>query len=290
MTWPEGNFHVTTDYDALNRPREIKELGTTRLAHYTYDDLSRRHVVTLGNGTRTTYSYDARGEFALLAHALAGDTHDIQWNYTRNQLQDIKSETWSNDRYQWKAHAAGTKTYRSNGLNQYTAAAGATLKYDPKGNLAGDGVWSYTYDTDNKLKSATKGGYAAGLHYDAEGRLHRTVLDGVTTVLRYDGTDLVAEYAENGTLLRRYVHAPGVDEPLVRYEGSGTARKTWLYANGQSSVVGAANKWSHQTMSKPEDAMEAIAYSELLIACQVDGCTHVFQPTLDEPASDPVEK
>ncbi len=43
-------------------------------------------------------------------------------------------------------------------------------------------------------------------------------------------------------------------------------------------------------MSKPEDAIETLAYSELLISCQVDGCTSVFQPTLDEPATDPVEE
>lgn len=43
-------------------------------------------------------------------------------------------------------------------------------------------------------------------------------------------------------------------------------------------------------MSKPEEAMETLAYSELLISCQVEGCGSVFQPTLDEPATDPVEE
>ncbi len=55
----------------------------------------------------------------------------------------------------------GTRSYSANGLNQYTAAAGATLSYDNRGNLTGDGVWTYAYDADNKLKSATKTGYAA---------------------------------------------------------------------------------------------------------------------------------
>lgn len=43
-------------------------------------------------------------------------------------------------------------------------------------------------------------------------------------------------------------------------------------------------------MNKPEDAMETLAYSELLISCQMDGCSNVFQPALDEPATDPVEE
>ena len=60
-------------------------------------------------------------------------------------------------------------------------------------------------------------------------------------VAAYDGVDLVAEYNSAGTLLRRYVHGPGVDEPLVWYEGTGTANKSWLYADHLGSVVATAN-------------------------------------------------
>ena len=42
-------------------------------------------------------------------------------------------------------------------------------------------------------------------------------------------------------------------------------------------------------MNNPLQAMETLAYSELLITCQMDGCNHVFQPTLNEPATDPVD-
>lgn len=38
----------------------------------------------------------------------------------------------------------------------------------------------------------------------------------------FDGTDLIAKYDGSNALLRRYVHGPGVDEPLVWYEGTGT--------------------------------------------------------------------
>ena len=56
----------------------------------------------------------------------------------------------------------------------------------------------------------------------------------------YDGTDVVGEYASGG-LIRRYVHGPGIDEPLVWYEGSGTGSKTWLYADHQGSIAATAN-------------------------------------------------
>ncbi|WP_300286170.1 RHS repeat-associated core domain-containing protein [Nitrosomonas sp.] len=51
----------------------------------------------------------------------------------------------------------------------------------------------------------------------------------------------MAEYNSGGTLLRRYVHGPGIDEPLVWYEGTTTTNKTWLYQDQLGSVIGTAN-------------------------------------------------
>jgi RHS repeat-associated protein len=38
-------------------------------------------------------------------------------------------------------------------------------------------------------------------------------------------------------VLRRYVHGPGADEPLVWYEGSGTTDRRWLLADERGSVM-----------------------------------------------------
>ncbi|MCG5510088.1 RHS repeat-associated core domain-containing protein, partial [Ectothiorhodospira lacustris] len=241
LTWPETAFYVTTTYDAMNRPTAIKELGTTNLATYAYDDLSRRTTVSLSNGTTTSYGYSPQGTLASLAHNLTGSAQDLTYSYTRNQVQEIVGQSWTNNLYQWAGYANGTKNYTSNRLNQYTTAAGATITHDAQGNLTGDGIWTYTFDTDNKLKTANRSGYSATLAYDAEGRLRRTVLAGTTTDLAYDGVDLVAEYNSTGALLRRYVHGPGIDEPLVWYEGTTTTNKRWLYADHLGSIVGQAN-------------------------------------------------
>jgi RHS repeat-associated protein len=112
---------------------------------------------------------------------------------------------------------------------------------DQDGNLTGDGVWSYAYDLDNRLKTASKTGLAATLAYDGEGRLRQTAIAGVTSNLLYDGQDLLAEYDGSGNLLRRYVHGPGIDEPLVWYEGTGTTQKTWLYGDHLGSIVATAD-------------------------------------------------
>lgn len=44
----------------------------------------------------------------------------------------------------------GTRSYSANGLNQYTAPAGASLGYDANANLTGDGTWTYGYDLNKR--------------------------------------------------------------------------------------------------------------------------------------------
>lgn len=73
--------------------------------------------------------------------------------------------------------------------------------------------------------------------YDPQGRLHQTASGGGTTQFLYSGADLVAEYDESGNLVRRYVPGPGTDEPLVWYQGSGTADRRWLHADVRGTVV-----------------------------------------------------
>jgi RHS repeat-associated protein len=115
---------------------------------------------------------------------------------------------------------------------------------DANANLTGDGTWTYGYDLNNRLKTAAKAGTSATLAYDAEGRLRHsaiTIGSTATSNLLYDGVDLVAEYNAANVLQRRYVHGPGVDEPLVVYEGATTTAKSWLYADHLGSIVGTAN-------------------------------------------------
>ena len=59
----------------------------------------------------------------------------------------------------------------------------------------------------------------------------------MTTRFGYDGDSLIAEYDVMNALLRRYVHGPGADAPLVWYEGNGTTNRRWLIPDERGSIV-----------------------------------------------------
>lgn len=47
----------------------------------------------------------------------------------------------------------------------------------------------------------------------------------------------MAEYDSAGALKARYVHGAGVDDPLVWYEGAGTADRRYLMSDERGSIV-----------------------------------------------------
>lgn len=73
-------------------------------------------------------------------------------------------------------------------------------------------------------------------------RLYQTAGgSGGTRRFAYDGQDLIAEYDGSNAMLRRYVHGPGSDEPLVWYEGSGTSDRRFLHSDERGSVIATSN-------------------------------------------------
>ena len=65
---------------------------------------------------------------------------------------------------------------------------------------------------------------------------------GVQTRLDMLGDQqLITEMDSGHNILRRYVHGPGVDEPLVWYEGSGTGDRRFLHADERGSIIAISN-------------------------------------------------
>ena len=104
--------------------------------------------------------------------------------------------------------------------------------------MTDDGPNAYTYDFDNRLLTADTPGDDATMKYDPLGRLYEiAITGGATTRFLYDGANVIAEYNGSNSLLRRYVHGPGADEPAVWLEGTGTSNKRWLHADARGSII-----------------------------------------------------
>jgi RHS repeat-associated protein len=239
LTWPDA-YYVAYDYLLSGDLTAVRENGASSgigvLATFAYDDLGRRTAITRGNGVTTSYSFDAAWRLSSLANDLTGTSADVTLGFTRNAAGQALTRTSTNTAYD-PVMASASETYTPNGLNQLAAVGAVSLTYDGRGNLTGDGAKTYGYDVANQLTSVT----GATLAYDVVGRLAETTTSSTTTKFAYDGLELIGEYSSAGSLLRRYVHGPATDEPLVWYEGSGTADRRWLVADQLGSIITVAD-------------------------------------------------
>lgn len=232
------SLFVDYDYLVTGEVTKIRENGATTgigvLAAYTYDNSGRKTLLSLGNGASQAFSYDAVSRLSSFTADLAGSAHDLTvGNISYNPAAQIAGQSRSNDIYAWTGTSIVSRPYSSNGVNQYTQSGSITPTYDGRGNLVSAGTTTYGYNSEDMLTSASGG---VSLAYDPLMRLQQ-ISGGTTTRFGYDGLSLIAEYDGSNGVLRRYVHGAGMDQPLVQYEGSGTADRRFLMADERGSVI-----------------------------------------------------
>jgi RHS repeat-associated protein len=250
ITHPDGKA-FSYIYDGLDRMTYVHDKASITHAddyviRYYYRPEGPRYVAIRGvgpGGFTTVHHYDTVQRLAVMGNDLPGTANDMSVTLAYNPASQIRQYSRDNNAYAWTGSVAVNRPYSVNGQNQYIAAGPATFLYDPNGNLISDGTTSFVYDVENRLLSAsgTKNG---ALVYDPLGRLAQTSggAAGVTQFL-YDGDKLIAEYDASGALTRRYVHGPGVDEPVAVYEGPalGIAGRRYTLPDERGSIVGLVN-------------------------------------------------
>ena len=172
---------------------------------YDYDSVYRLTFVDYNDGNDMSFHYDALG----------------------NRRRTING---------------GTVQYQTNSLNQYTSVGGTACTYDDNGNLAFDGRFRYYYDCENRLIDVNDAGDArvASYAYDYLGRrISRTIYGSPNVTIRYayDGDQIIAEYDGSGTLLRKFVYGPGVDEPICLIDVANGNAAYYYHLDGLGSVV-----------------------------------------------------
>lgn len=241
ITHPDGHV-FRYEYDGADNLVAIRENSDTTLLVQSYNPQGQRHAITRTGGANTNYGFDGIGRLKTFTQNFSGTNHDLTTTFAYNPASQIISQSRSNSAYVYTGNRNITGNYSVNRMNQYTGAGGKVVRHDNNGNTTNDGDTAYTYDTENRLLSAS-GQHVASLQYDPLGRLEAIESNGTHTRFLYDGDALVAEYNGSGTVIKRYVHGSGIDEPLVEYHGSGVnnASRRFLHANQQGSIIAVSN-------------------------------------------------
>ena len=178
--------------------------------------MSNRKTTRRDGGVTDTLGYDQNSQ--MTAFSLGGTATSLTYDANGNRKQ------------------VGATTYATvNGLNQYTTVGTASVGYGTNGNLNSYNTWSYGYDAENHLTSASKTGTSSGFYYDGLGRQVARTINGVTTYSLWDGANRVAEYGAGGALLNRWIFAAG---DLVRSPNPQllpTAVQTYYYPTASAA-------------------------------------------------------
>jgi len=267
--YPDAGY-IAYSYDALNRVRTaVHSHSVGTLYSIGYNQQGQRRKLVRGGSISPTesslgcvtmvrvscYGYDSVGRLTSYGHDLKDTVHDVSWRFGDGSLNGSGSGynpasqimRWgaSSTHYDYKESVASTEARAYNGLNQDSGIAALVGGYDPSGNLAYEGTdpraRTFVYDAENRLLSVSVGGaLTLSLEYDVEGRLYKSSSPSKTTSFVYDGTRLIGEY-DGASLIRRYVHGPGVDEPLVWFEGAAYTDRRYFIANYQGSIIATTN-------------------------------------------------
>ena len=252
----------TFDYDGLNR-LILKAVFGGQVVSYGYD-LAGRLTSVSDNSTAivpavsptgstvayaTTYTYDAlnqatKAEWDPAPAATgppAGPLVTVGHSYDRTNRrigQTVDDNTW----LAYPAGAPSTVTYTANTLNQYATVTGLTPSYNANGNLTGDGTYTYGYDAENRLVSASGAGNTAAYAYDGRGQRKSRTVNGTNTISITDADNReVLEYdGSTGAVLRWYAYALGPNDVLNQMNVPGGTRATFL-PDIQGSVIATFN-------------------------------------------------
>ena len=134
--------------------------------------------------------------------------------------------------------------------------------HDLNGNMSSDGTNDYVHDAVNRLITATVGSTTWTYAY---GPLDRRMskADGTNTIqYLYDNDRAVSEYNGSGTLLRKYIYGPGLDEPIMMIvPGDPNETVYYYHADNQGTIIGLTNdsgawveKYAYTLYGKPAAA------------------------------------
>ena len=200
----------------------------------------------------------------------------IAWNRADSNQDQSWTLTYEGD-WDYFTDAGTTQDRTHVPTHELTAIDATALTYDAKGNLTqnvnGD---TYTWDFDNRMKTATVSGAVSTYAYDALGRraskevgAAKNVFVSTTRPLPYSAFagQVLAAYASGAapaSPTEKYVYGSYIDEPIIKV---GTGGTVYYHANDLYSVAGLTD-----TNGSPIERYAYTAYGVLTILAP-DGST-----------------
>ena len=217
--------HTYPDNELLVRSLPAATSTQINKADYLYNGVGNRTSFTDRRGVQN-FGYDNLERLTSASHPLLGTPQAFTYDAVGNRT------------------TAGNV---ANAGNQLTADATHSYQYDDNGNLtrktllATGNYTQYTYDAKNRLIKVEEFGvgnptaFATSTYrYDGLGRRIEKVANGQTKRYIYDGEDILLEYDGTNSLVARYTHGPGIDEPISVTKGSSTY---FYHQDGLGSVT-----------------------------------------------------
>jgi len=260
-----ANQTISFAYDTLNRLKTKTPPSPAPVVSYSYDlagrltgisDTSAAIAAAVPpSGTSVQYAtsvgYDAMNRptavtWSPAPTAAAPTAGSVSFAHSYNRVnqrtgQTVTDNTWIN----YPAATPSTVNYTANALNQYTAVGAVAPSYDGNGNLTSDGTFTFGYDAENRLISASGAGNTASYTFDAQGRRKTKTVNGTTTVFVTDAANReVLEYdGASGAIQRWYAYGLGPNEVLGQTNVAAGTRAT-LVPDVLGSVVGTLDSGS----------------------------------------------
>jgi RHS repeat-associated protein len=162
------------------------------------------------------------GDLTGITHNFVGGT--IAFSYGYNNAHELIYSGSSDSVSVWHPSGSSSVSYATaDSVNKYPTVGGVSYGYDGNGNLITDGVWTYGFNTQNQLLSASKSGVTASFVYDPLNRQTQKTVGTAKSRYIYSGWQRIADYdGVTDALQTRYVYGTGVDEPLVAITAGGT--------------------------------------------------------------------
>jgi RHS repeat-associated protein len=265
-----ANQTISFVYDTLNRLITKTPPSPAPVASYRYD-LNNRLMGVSDTSAAIAAAVPPSGPSVQYATTAAYDALNrptgISWNpaptpaapaagsvtfgHAYNKVnQRIGQTATDNSWLNYPAASPSTVSYTADALNRYTAVGAVSPTYDGNSNLTFDGTFTFGYDAENRLTSASGAGNTASYAYDAQGRRKTKTVNGTTTVFVTDaGNREVLEYdGASGAILRWYAYGLGSNEVLSQMNVAAASRATFV-PDIQGSVIASLDSGSG-TLSK----------------------------------------